>query len=1363
MAISPTPTSGDAFDQALASADELAGQRPRGQRRQGVNLAAISASGQAQAGAGQVAEGRASPRDAAYSNATPGGRLANVGRVIGGLFTGAARATGQAAGSLADFGTDVVEGVTGQNPSNNAVLASTLAGMAYYGQNPHDPEGRPTFANMASMRSTLGTLGDDQSNQMSTEILSLAVGYGAGSAAVLSTRLGQTGKAAVEAISNPALRAAVIGGAAALGGAATDFVMVNPEQERFGNFLQSLGVDNSFVDWLAHEDGEGVFEGRFKNAVEGTLTGAAVESLMRVARFWRATIRGNAEEASAIQSEIASTLPPRDSIPEVEIRERQPGAEPTSARPESDIPDGEVIVNWGEAEDGTLFPEYGPPLPDEDEIDSLADLIRQTPVEPGAAERRVDMRQEPDVPPDAEVTARPEDLPPGQMDDGTVVFERADTGQAVGSIDRRGLRQFAEDVQMFRATTEAVGDEAADITRGLTPDVESRVGEMRIGPLGDVDSVPAFLRALMERVPAQEARSDDTLMRAVAAASGEVGEDPAALLEAGRLIAGKLADADTAMGVIRTAWVRMAKDIDELNIPGRDWEAVDDATFQQAAQAIHNMTIMSSYVQAAKQGLGRGLRVNQLPDADSYLRTLAKKNGEVTPPAGRGISPLPRTRAELRDWMDIWQNYKGDPVRRAAFLQGLITIPKAGRYFRQSIANFFTASILSAPRTLLLNLVGPGVISTVRTVERLSGAATASLNPFLSSAQRAEARAVARATLPAYFQTLKYTSDAFYQAWQAAKQNHTIIGGGGQIDAQAAFGPFSRNLISAAGQKPSLLYDLGNLINVWPSAVARLNNGMDEFAKRMAYQNEVIVRAMVSGAEQGLEGPALKAHMDDAVRNSFDAVGQAVDQDLLDAAERTTFTKAVGEPGGLVRQGANWINAVRRDIPETRFLLPVFNVPANALGETLRRLPIAAVPGLNRALGFNRTAAELAGDFGAVAQADAHGRALLGSAFLMSGIMLTRAGIITGAGPQEPGDRRVWLQTHQPYSIRIGDRWVRYDRYDILGGLLSIPATVADASINRRMDRGIYDLSMAGVGALAQWFRDRAALRSAAGLLSLGEDPTNSAESVFRQLGGSVAQGFIPNAIQAPITQAIDPYQRMRRDWTDFITSAIPGLSATLPPVRNVMGEPVQRASDTVFEGMFPVTMAPITSYEQDPVLDEMDRLYQVTGYGAGTDARNIGYGFFNPMDVQLENGKSLYETAMAARMEVRVDGQTLREALRSLFDSREYNEGVDADAVQRRTSLGQLSRGYMVRATLQRYNEAIRAEIVQGSPIARAYITAAAAKQRDDAYLRDIPVEDLVRNPDLYRTRGINNGAYSEQLQQGATGQLLSAFRGGN
>ena len=53
-----------------------------------------------------------------------------------------------------------------------------------------------------------------------------------------------------------------------------------------------------------------------------------------------------------------------------------------------------------------------------------------------------------------------------------------------------------------------------------------------------------------------------------------------------------------------------------------------------------------------------------------------------------------------------------------------------------------------------------------------------------------------------------------------------------------------------------------------------------------------------------------------------------------------------------------------------------------------------------------------------------------------------------------------------------------------------------------------------------------------------------------------------------------------------------------------------------------------------------------------------------------------------------------------------------------------------MVAKLFKRYNQAIKAELAQESPKANDYMTAANAKRIDQAYLRNVTVEDLVKKP---------------------------------
>jgi hypothetical protein len=939
-----------------------------------------------------------------------------------------------------------------------------------------------------------------------------------------------------------------------------------------------------------------------------------------------------------------------------------------------------------------------------------------------------------------------------------VPLHPVDGEEAIGSISRTGLTELQAEVEKFRNGVLSEGNRAVDVVAG--DPAKATVGEFRLGNLGDGPDTMSLLGALVRQLPSVGARTDAELMTTAQKAVASIGEeDPAAFLEYAKQAAGKIGDVDTTMAVLRTIWRKAADQIDLFHGAGIDWASASDDLVREAGVSIRNLSLLSHQVQTVKAALGRGLRVNALPDSASYMEALATGVGPRAGP--REMPTLPVTREDLDNWMGVWGMTKGNSKLQAKFLQGTLTVPSGAKYLRTSFANFFTASILSAPRTVLLNVAGPAVISVTRNIERASGAALNSFNPWLSAEERAAQRYLARNSATAYLQTFSEVRDSFRQALNAAEQNHTLIGGGGQtIDVVGTYGPFNENLLKAAGADPNWTYSLGNAINFFPKEFARLNNGLDEFSKRLAYQGEVRINAMVEGFQKGLTGDEHAAFVAHKMETAYDEAGAATDEMLLRSAERTTLTSQPGTEGGWVRRFSGGLQQMRRDIPEVRYIIPVFNVPANALGETIRRLPIAFVPKVGRSW-LPDAAAELAGERGVVAQADAYGRHMLGAGFLMAGYQLTQAGLITGAGPRDPTDRKVWLQTHQPYSIRIGDTWVRYDKFDILGGILSIPATLSDLSVYHKTDDSFGDHMMAGVASLAQWFKDRAALRNAVGILELGDNPTQDPGSVLQRMAANVATGFYPAALRTTLTDTTDPYNRMKRDWGDYIKSVLPGFSNQLEPMRNVLGEPIHRNADTLGEAFFPATLTAVASWKNEPVLDELDRLYQATGYGAGADPRSLLYGHDDPRDVKLEDGRSLYDHAMQGRLTLKMEGKTLKETLNTLFHSSEYQNGVDGSTNSRLTSRGDVSRAFLTAQVFNSFNEAAKADIARTSPKGRAYMTAASAKNRDSAYLRDLSVEQLATNPDLYRARGVDPGPYSDKLDTtgGGSDALLQAL----
>lgn len=911
-----------------------------------------------------------------------------------------------------------------------------------------------------------------------------------------------------------------------------------------------------------------------------------------------------------------------------------------------------------------------------------------------------------------------------------VIFATAG-GRVVGTMGR-------EDVEAFKAEITQWAADGVDDVGATQP-----AGAFKLTNLGDPENVQPLLRAMVDRVPPKVRLAMGDVQRAAQGLADDLGEDTTAILAYAQGVADDADGMATAVAAIRTMWTRLGKDIDQsLDI---DIDSLTDDAFRELASRIHNMTAFSASWAQTKTGLGRGLRVIGMADADTYLANVGKHAEDALTPRAPDADPmLPRTREEVKDWLETWKAFKDDPKGRAAWLDRKFKIPSAGLYLRSSVANFFTANLLSAPRTLMLNVVGPAIIGAVRTIEKSSGGFVAAMMPGVPAARRAELMATAAASPRAYLQAFGDMQDTLRFSLQAMRRGEPILGGGGSIrDASGQLGPVSPQMIAAAGgTKVPWAYAAGNAINLWPRALQKANAGMDEFSKRLAYLGEARAGLLVEGATKGLRGTDLNEYVRNGLTQTTDALGHATDDVLLRSAERTTFTGEVGSEGSLARSFAGGVSKARQQFPELRYIMPIFNVPANALGETLRRVPVINVL-------FKESREELIGALGPVRQAEAYGRFITGTALLGSGLALSRMGLITGSGPKDPRDRAIWLQTHQPYSLRVGDTWVDYSRYDIVGALLAIPATLYDKSVYSPQDKGWEHAMYGGIAAMAEYMKDRAALQSIAEVLSFSSSPTSNPEAFFERLAGTtLANIAVPNFITALGRNPTDDVIRAKAGVADYIFDKLPGLSQTLDPVRNIFGEYVHKPQDSLLEGVFPVTMAQAVSFNDDPEMDEVSRLYEATGYAAGViSPRQTMGGAFDPREVKLPGGWSLWNEVMRNRGVVTVEGRTLREALGDLFGSEEYEAGIDADASNKNLSDGRVSRGALVAEVFTAYNKAALVQTARESPEAARWLAVAKAKRTDDGLLRPYGARELVDNPDLMASLGIDITTYEEGL----------------
>jgi hypothetical protein len=334
----------------------------------------------------------------------------------------------------------------------------------------------------------------------------------------------------------------------------------------------------------------------------------------------------------------------------------------------------------------------------------------------------------------------------------------------------------------------------------------------------------------------------------------------------------------------------------------------------------------------------------------------------------------------------------------------------------------------------------------------------------------------------------------------------------------------------------------------------------DEFFKTLNRLAEINARAVRLALNEGLRGQALSQRIAEIKANPPPSLKKAADEWAL----YQTFQNHMGPIGTMVMR-------LRDSVPGLYLLMPFIRTPANLIKYAAERTPFGLMMGSVRE--------NLAGTHGNIARDMQIARMGLGSSVALVIGSWAMAGILTGSGPDDPDERRLWLENHQPYAIKFGDTWISYQRLDPFGLILGVTADLIGLGGAVMKADGEKVGSMI-VGALSQNLLNKTWLSGLSDFIEAVQDPTRYGEGYVRRMAGTL----IPN-LSAQIAQTIDPVLRDARTTLDNIKTRVPGMGKSLPPRRNIFGEPIRR------EGSFgPDLLSPLylKTDTEDPVVNAM-------------------------------------------------------------------------------------------------------------------------------------------------------------------------------
>ncbi len=475
------------------------------------------------------------------------------------------------------------------------------------------------------------------------------------------------------------------------------------------------------------------------------------------------------------------------------------------------------------------------------------------------------------------------------------------------------------------------------------------------------------------------------------------------------------------------------------------------------------------------------------------------------------------------------------------------------------------SAMLSGPTTHFSNIFSNALTMGVMTGERKVGELISAFRGTPEGVAAGEANALAHGMVEA-------SRDAFRMAWMALK---TGEGQFGRASGKADLTP----------QRAISREALGLPDNVWGNSVDYIGKGFnipfrfltaeDEFFKTMTFRMELHAQAQRVAQSEGLTGAAASARMRQVIDNPPEVVRLAATDFALAATYNRELTGALA----AVARARGDDGAVGRAM---QFVLPFFRTPVNVFSASVERSPLAFLTQQFRA--------DVAA--GGARQDLALARMATGTTIMLVAADLADQGLITGMISKDPGAKEARdRQGIPPYSIKIGDKWVSYNRLDPIAMPVAIAANMAELARRFEVEPdkldSVREIMAAAIGGTAQAALNRSFMQGTAGLVSAIADPEQHADQYTKQ----TLAGFFTPAISATVAQLADPTRRETFDAIDAIEARIVGLSKTLIPRMDLWGRDVRLAESgagRVFDVISPLK---VESERESPIDAELVRL----------------------------------------------------------------------------------------------------------------------------------------------------------------------------
>jgi hypothetical protein len=356
------------------------------------------------------------------------------------------------------------------------------------------------------------------------------------------------------------------------------------------------------------------------------------------------------------------------------------------------------------------------------------------------------------------------------------------------------------------------------------------------------------------------------------------------------------------------------------------------------------------------------------------------------------------------------------------------------------------------------------------------------------------------------------------------------------------------------------------------------------------------------------------------------------------------------------------------------------------------------------------------GAMGHEAKAQAVGQMAMGTLFMGAAGALASSGMITGGGPSNPRLKQQLLATGwQPYSIVTENEdgtktYTPFNRYDPIALPFGIIADIQDALhvAQQSGDEELEDTiqtAMVGLGiSLAKQFTSRSYLLSLNQALEALSDP----ERQGKVFVGGVAQSMVPfSAATRQLSQ--DSYMRDARTVTDKMLQVVPGMSETLPPKFNWLGQPILNR-----QGLWSDDNGTLVDIETVRLGLEGSSVMGPPSYTMGFKGSEVDL-----RDIILTTGENAYIQLQELSGKPGPNAKPLRDVVAKVMASPAYQRAPDGSIET------PLTRPWMLARVVSKYRTAAAKRIQQDANVREGLLKAQRKVKDHFAHLKAEPTEE--------------------------------------